>query len=268
MRARVKQFAALLLSSLISAPAFAGAWVQERGHGEIIGNATYFTSDQYYDRSGDRSSQTRFEKLEFQPYVEYGISKSVTVGGSAFLQRDEQGIKHNNGIADPEIFLRGQIYRDDKNVVSLQPLVKFASSFNHEATPRGGSGSTDAELSVLYGRNLNLVSTRDYADLRLGYRTRSGDLNDQVKADASLGLRVSNGWEIIPALRYVKATSLGSPTVFTENGEQDYDLLKLELGAAYHLSDTRAVHLAVFDHVAGKQTGDGQGVTVGYSVKF
>jgi hypothetical protein len=257
-----------ILFLLISVPAFAGAWVQKQGHGEFIANATYFTTDEYYDRNGDSTSQTRFDKFELQPYLEYGVTKSITLGGSLFLQRAVQGDKHNNGIADPELFLRKQIYRDNKNVVSLQPLIKFASNFNHEATPRGGSGSTDAEISLLYGRNLNLISPRDYADFRLGYRTRSDDLNDQIRADAALGLRVSDAWEIIPGLRYVKATSLGSATAFSENGEQNYDLLKAELGANYYLNNTRSLRANLFSHVAGKQTGSGQGVTVGYAVKF
>ena len=268
MRTQAKQVATFILSLLISAPAFAGAWVQARGHGEFIGNATYFTTDEYYNRSGDKASQTRFDKFELQPYLEYGITKSITVGGSLYLQRDVQGDKHNNGIADPELFLRKQLYRDDKNVISLQPLIKFPSNFNHEATPRGGSTSTDAELSLLYGRNLNLISTRDYADFRLGYRTRNDNLNDQIRADAALGLRASDAWEIVPALRYVKANSLGSATAFSENGEQNYDLLKAELGANYYLSDKRSLRANIFSHVAGKQTGSGQGVTIGYAVKF
>lgn len=256
------------LCLLISAPAFASAWVQKQGHGEFIANATYFTTDEFYTRNGDSASQTRFDKFELQPYLEYGVTKSITVGGSFFMQHVAQGEQHNSGIGDPEIFLRKQLYRDDKNVFSLQPLVKFPSTYSRGSQLRGGSPSTDAEISLFYGRNLNLVSNRDYGDFRIGYRTRSDDLSDQIRADAVLGLRITNNWEIMPAIRYVKASSLGSATAFSENGEQNYDLLKAELGANYYVSDRRSIRANLFSHVAGRQIGGGHGASIGYAVKF
>jgi hypothetical protein len=242
----------------IAQAAHAGAWLQQEGQGLFIGQATYFTSDHYLDASKD----------ELQPYVEYGLLSNLTVGGTAFAQRDSQSDESHDGIADPEIFVRTSIWKDDKQVVSLQPLIKFTSIYGSEDAPRGGSKSTDAELSLLYGRNVRLISDQDYIDLRGGYRERSGSLNDEWLTDAAVGLQLNEHWQLIPAISTVTSTGIKHNVAFSENGDLDYDLLKAQLTAAYHFDDKRAVQLTAFDHIAGRQVGDGYGISLGFARAF
>lgn len=257
-----------IVVALLTSPAFAGAWVQDRGAGLLIHQLTYFSAGHYYNRDGHRTPQPRFHKLEYQPYIEYGIGRRYTVGGSASLQRDWQGGSNNTGIADPELFLRGRIYHDDRQIVSLQPLIKLPSIFMKDGQiPRGGSHSADAELSLLYGRNVAFISVQDYVDVRLGYRARSRGMNGQIRADVALAVAPEERWQIIPAVRYVRATSLDR-SGFSQNGEQDYDLLKAELAVTYQLDSARTLQATVFDHHAGKQVGAGQGASIGYAVAF
>ncbi len=258
--------AALFLCTISTAQA--GAWLQAPGHGQFIAQATYFTSNKYYDRAGNQSSQARYSKYEFMPYLEYGLFKNLTIGGTASLQYDRQGGLDNAGLADPEIFARTSLYKDDVQVVSLQPLAKFRSAFERSGTPRGGSNSTDLELSLLYGRNLKLLSTHDYLDLSVGYRYRSTDLNNQFHADAALGLQATPSLQIIPAIRTIFAQKMSNGVAFSQNGNQDYDLIKLELGARYQLSQRQALGLNLFSHVDGRQTGNGTGVTLSVAQQF
>ena len=258
----------ILMLSMTTGSAHAGAWLQEKGSGEFIAQASYFTSDAYFNGKGDSVGQPRYNQYAIQPYLEYGLLENLTVGGSAALQRDTQSGAINSGVADPQIFARSVLWRDATQLVSLQPLVKFASDFEHMSAPRGGSKSTDAELSVLYGRNLNLLSPRDYFDSSVGYRYRSGSLDNQIHADAALGLEVAPRWQVIPAIRTVLSTHLQPSTSFSEDGDQDYDLLKLELGAMYHVTDSRAWGLTLFDHVTGRQTGNGEGAMLQLAQKF
>lgn len=261
-------FPALFLSLSLATAAQAGAWLQPQGHGQVIAQGTYFTSDKYYDYRGHATNQPRYNKYEFMPYAEYGLTKTVTIGGTASLQYDTQSSRDNYGLADPEIFARTSLYRDEKQVVSIQPLVKFKSAFDHKGSPRGGSDSTDVELSLLYGRNLNLISNRDYLDLDAGYRYRSTDLHDQYHANAALGLQVAPRVQLIPAIRTTIAAKRLRNVAFSQNGNQDYDLLKLEMTGRYSLTETQAVGLTVFNHVDGRQTGNGTGVTLSFAQQF
>lgn len=260
-------FILMLALTVHGANAHAGAWTQGKGHGLLIGSASYYATSSYFDTDGSKRSQPRFAKYELQPYGEYGVTDWLTVSGTAYLQRVAQSGRDNYGLADPEFAARFRVYKDDHQVVSLQPLVKFASSFAENAPPRGGSKSTDVELSALYGRNLELISTRDYLDTRLGYRQRDHSLNPQFRADVALGLGVAQAVEVVPAIRAIYTPDQRT-AAFTNSGDLDYDSLKLEVTGIYHLDDAQWLGISAFTHVAGVQTGDGGGITLSYARGF
>jgi len=191
------------------------------------------------------------------------------VGGSAYLQRVSQSDNDNYGIGDPELFARLRVWTTEKNeVFSIQPLIKLPSMFGESGTPRGGSRSIDGELSLLYGASDTIFGFPYYTDYRVGYRMRTRDLNPQWRVDLAAGLMVTDDIQIIPALRSVIATKYNDSTGFSENGEQDYDLAKIELTAAYHLDKSHWVQATLFDHVAGAQTGAGRGISIGFAERF
>ena len=260
----------LALLPLLVAPSavFAGAWVQPKGDGLLITQATYYSTDTYFDANGDAQSQPTYRKYELQPYAEYGTTDWLTIGGSAYAQSVAQSGGSNHGIADPELFAKLRIWNDEKQTLALQPLLKLRSVFSSDNNPRGGSRSTDAELSLLYGRSMPLLTPRDYVDVRLGYRMRNRGLSDQLRADAVAGLKLTEHVEIAPALRSVMATKPTDVAAYSENGDLDYHVIKAEVTAIYHLDATQWLQAGMFKHVAGMQTGDGYGVTLGYAQRF
>lgn len=258
----------MLLALALPMLAHAGAWVQPKGKGLFITQATYYTTSSYYDADGVKQPQPRFTKHELQPYAEYGVSDAFTLGGSLYLDHVAQSHDKNQGIADPQIFLRARLYEDAQQVVSLEPLLKLPSHFQSDSGPQGGSRSRDLELSLRYGRNQPLLTARDYVDVRLGYRDRTRGLKSQLLMDAAVGIKANDAWEFTPALRGTMATAATDAASYSENGEQDYSLLKAELGVIRHLNDDEWLQATLFDHVAGIQTGDGFGVSLGYAQRF
>lgn len=259
---------AALTCAVCATHAYAGAWTQEKGAGLLIGQVTYFSSDQYYDLDGTTIDQPSFRKYELQPYAEYGLKDWLTVGGSAYLQRVSQAGDDNYGLGDPELFARARLWQSADEVVAVQPLLKLPSYFGESGLPRGGSRSVDTELSLLYGRSGTQWGLPYYTDMRLGYRTRTRDLNPQWRVDVAMGVMLTEHWQIIPAFRSVVATKYNDNAPFREDGEQDYDLAKLELTSAYHFSDTQWLQATVFDHIAGAQTGAGRGFSLGIAQRF
>ena len=247
--------------------AHAGAWLQPKGSGLFIAQTSYFSSGYYFDAEGNKQKQSRFTKGEAQPYAEYGLAENITIGGTLFAQSNQQTDHQKLGVADPQIFARSTIWKSGNQLISLQPLIKFPSQYRNKTTPRGGSSSTDYELSALYGRSLNLVSNRDYLDVNIGYRVRNGQLNDQYHADAMVGLGIDDNWHIIPAIRTTFATKITDQS-FSQNGDLDYDLVKLELAANYQFTKTRSFSINLANHVWGRQTGDGYGASIGFAQKF
>lgn len=258
-----------VLSILLSAQAHAGAWTQPRGDGLFIGQASYFTSHHYFDDTGEKVRQPGFRKFELQPYAEYGVREWLTVGGSAFVHSVDQSGRYNAGIGDPELFARLRLFEfDNGDVLSIQPLVKLPSYYVDDNTPRGGSRSTDFELSALYGYNWQLLGLTGYSDTRMGYRVRGRGLNPQYRFDQAWGINITDNFLLIPAVRSIITTKYDDTATFREDGEQDYDLAKIELTALYKYDTKRWVHATVFDHVAGAFTGDGRGIAIGFAEPF
>ena len=248
--------------------AFAGAWVEPKGEGLFIGQATYYSTNSFFDTSGQKQPQPRYRKYELQPYAEYGATEWLTIGGSAYLQAVSQSGDDNYGIADPQVFARARMWHDDKQVVSLQPLIKFGSGFADSAPPRGGSESVDAELSALYGRNMHIISGNDYLDTRIGYRARSNDLSNEVLLYAAIGLSLTDDIQLVPAIRAIVATDLKNAPVFSQSSDLDSDAVKAEIAGLYHLNDKQWLQASFFKDVAGVQTGNGYGVSIGFAQKF
>lgn len=256
------------LLSLHATAAFAGAWVQDAGRGLFIAQAGYFSTDEYFDADGALAPQDRFQKWELQPYVEYGLKSWLTVGGDASLQYVGQSGDHNAGLGDPELFARARLWQGKRQVISIQPLIKLPSMYISNGEPRGASRSTDMEFSLLYGRNPNWFGHDDYTDARIGYRWRGRGLYPQWRADFAYGTYVTDALQLIAAGRSVMAAKLDENAAFREDGEQNYDLIKAECTAAYHLDEKRWVQLTAFQHVAGFQAGAGRGIAIGYAEGF
>jgi hypothetical protein len=268
MRYFLRAWLASLIGLSSYSSALAGAWLQPEGHGLAVAQGSYYATNSYFDEEGEKQPQARFQKQELNLYTEYGYSRSLTLGSNLFFNRASQRGEARFTLADSELFIRRSIWETERTQISLQPLVKLPSFASEKETPRGGSRSLDGELSLLVGQNLHLVSPRDFLDTRIGYRARSRGLSPQLRSDVVLGLGLSERLMLMPALRMVAAQSPDTSELFVENGEQDYDLLKAELGIVYQLSGSRSLHASMFSHVAGSQTGSGEGISVGYGIRF
>ena len=257
----------LLIALLFPQIALAGAWLQPQGKGLAVAQITYFTGDEFFNIDGELEPQSRFSKFELQPYIEYGLTKHITIGGSAFLHRVQQSGDANDGIADPELFARTPVWQNATNIISIQPLIKLPGIYRERGNPRGGSRSFDAEISVLYGRNYPLLDARDYIDTRLGYRVRTRGHAPIWVADVTYGIHVNETWQLLPALRMRHADSASAGN-FSENGEQDARLIKAELAIGYRLDDTRTALMTIAEHIAGTSVGAGRSISFGYAEAF
>lgn len=259
----------ILLTSIgFATIAYAGAWLQPKDQGLAITSATYYGTSRYFDDAGQLQSQSAYSKYELQQYVEYGARKNLTLGGSFAFQRVIQFGQSNHGIADPEIFARTKLWQGERQLLSIQPLLKLKSQFARAHAPRGGSGTTEAELAMLYGRNFHLISDDDYVDTKMAYRWRGNGLHSQWRVETSVGLNVTDKLQLVPAMRSVATPLMDETNTYTESGDSDYDMLKLELGAIYHLTPQQWVEANVFKPVAGIQTGGGTGISLAFAQQF
>lgn len=265
--------AGLVLAAAVSSHAFAAGWTQPKGKTQAIVTARYYTTDEYFDNSGHSQSQPTYDKYEINPYFEYGLTDTITLGANVFLDYVSQDVpgalqSDNYGLSDTELFARFRVYKDEANVFSLQPLIKLPSVYSRSGSPRSGGDQTDIELAAQGGHNFSLVGVPAFTTLSAAYRHRFEDPADQVKLDWVVGAHLTDRFMLLPQLSYTGRVNAPVNPAFTQSGSDDYNLLKLQLSAVYSITPDWSAELGVFDHVSGKNTGSGGGVTLAVWKQF
>jgi hypothetical protein len=94
-------------------------------------------------------------------------------------------------------------------------------------------------------------------------------LHAQYKADVKLGLRVNKTLTLIPAIYAIWAETLPENVPYSQSGQNDYDLIKLETTLQYDLPDSPvSLHTGIFTHAGGRNSGTGTAAFVGAAWKL
>lgn len=243
----------------------AAAWNQSKGKSQIINTFTYYTTKRFFDASGDKQSQLRFTKLEYNPYAEYGVSDTLTLGINPsyqlLSQASNQGNLYNKGLADIELFLRRSLWKNDTTVFSLQPLIKIPSLNGGKGDPALSNNQIDTELRLLAGHSIKYWGQYHFANLELAYRKRWEAPGDEIRADGTLGLRWSDKNMLLCQSFNTFSLSNGGGALQLANSS-DFDLNKLQASYVREISERLSLQSGVFTHIAGKNTGAGGGFLV------
>lgn len=262
------------LASLSPLPLFAGAWLPPSGELYLDQRALFYQSDQLYDASGNTRPQNTYSKFESGTYAEMGLSDAWSAGATFMLdgisQRQSTATRSSNNavLTDPELFAKYKLLHTNQLTLSLQPLIKLPSRSLRSNAPQSGSRSSDTELSLLAGYAFEHRGRWHYADARIGYRNRSGQLGNQLKLDATLGYRFADDWLATTSLYSTWSASGVHTSSFNESSNQDYDLVKLEGMLHYQLTDTQSLYGGTFYHASGHNSGAGLGFLIGTAYRF
>ncbi len=175
--------------SLFSASvAQAGAWTLPEGKGQAIVTLGYSLASDAFDEDGRVTSIEPFEKFELRGYVEYGLTDWATLVAQPELRIKRQGEEESEGLGRFDLGLRTRFWHDDYSVASVEGTVS-APGQTDELPPLNG-GDTDWELEgrLLYGRGFDLWSRHGFVDMQVGYRHRFSAPADEIVADFTFGL--------------------------------------------------------------------------------
>jgi hypothetical protein len=266
--ARDLSLAAFLVCFFASHETHAGAWTQEKGKAQLIVTATHYTTDERYDDSGIKRSQPDYHKSELNPYLEYGVTDTLTAGANLFLQHADDSADSSSSLGDTELFLRQRIFKSERYVFSLQPMVKLPSPTGGDDTPAIGSEHPDLGLDAQLGVNFNAFGRTHFADLSAGYRHRFGTPEDQILFSGTLGLNIAERWTVMPQLNQTLRATRPNVATFTQSPQDDYSLTRASLSAVYKISEERSMQVGAFSHIDGKNVGAGHGAMVSYWLNF
>ena len=264
--------------------AFAGAWTQKKGDGLLILNHSYYRASEFINNAGRKQSQPLYQKAEWNPYIEYGLTDKITIGANLFVQYLRQDTKqsitqqitpfttvtttyngsaNNIGIGDSELFARFRLYQKDGFVLSAEPMFKVPSFWSYTDLPDVGNSQPEAALTLSGGYGFKAYGQNHFVNLDTGYRYRAGREKDQIRIAATLGLSLDSQWMIMPQLFITRRTSSPSAaSTFNEAGSNDYNLTKAQLSAVYKMWDDTSLQVGGFYHADAKNSSTGGGVLI------
>jgi hypothetical protein len=237
--------------------AHAGAWTQPQGHGQVIITAEgKFANDAFDDEGAPRSSP-HFDKAEFAAYFEYGLVDRLTViVAPRFIRSsmDPPTDQTSSGFGHTELGARYLLARFDPaaegfwrgSVVSVQGSALVPGSVSEIDPLLGEEALAEYDLRLLWGTAFASGGWTGYLDLQAGYRLLEGSDPDEVRVDATLGLRPRPDVTLMAQAFLVSTVEPGTP----QNPDGWY--LRGQIGAVYDIDARWSVQAAVNQVLAGR----------------
>jgi hypothetical protein len=267
----MKQTRSLIFISLIGVCltnlAYAGAWTQSSGSGQVILTLDYYRATQLWDTRGNKQPQKHYSKYELSPYFEYGLRDDITIGANLSLERASQN-STNWGLGDSEVFLRKRIYNHNGFVASVEPMIKLPSPESSTAQPRIGSSNLDLAMGLSGGYGFSAYGNNHFVGVDSQYRRRLGKAKDQLKITASAGIGITKRWMLMPQSFLTYCTAKSTTASFTQSSADDYNQARLQLSVLYKLSDTTSLQTGGFADIDGKNAGVGKGLNMALWKRF
>jgi hypothetical protein len=240
----------------------AGAWTQEAGSGQVINSFTFYALDQQFDSNRDLEDRGRFTKLEYSPYIEYGVTDRLTLGAQPFFQalsdEDGPGERDNAGLADVELFARQRLWKGDNAVLSVQGLVSVPGGYDPDADLPLGRDQVDVEGRVLWGAGYDVDGIGVFYDLSAAYRKRFDDPGDEVSLDVTLGVKPWSGWQVlIQSFNTIGVDNADGTMSEVRGSDLEFDRYKLQVSVVRDITDSVALQAGAFSEFAGRNTGQG-----------
>lgn len=236
-------------TALVALPASASAWARKSGELFISSKAEYFVARA--DRPTAPFLQpARFERYDNDTYTEFGLTKTITVGGKAIYGSsnffDGAAARTASGFSEIEGFVQFEAMRNRLGVFSIKLAGAAPSRFETGERPGLVNDGADVEARVLYGRNILRHPFKLFANVEAGYRKRFGSAADQIRADLLIGAAPSK--RILLLAEILSSTSLRNESL----GGADYDVMKIQPSAIWRVSKRYSLRAGMTHEMAGR----------------
>lgn len=246
-----------LLLLLLPMNAWAGAWLQDEGKGQVITNFTYYSAVQQFDKSGDIHSMPDYNKYEVSPYAEYGLTDYLTIGGSFSYKAvdNETQTKTYYDSDDYNIFARTYLYKQGNMVVSTEANLYLPRKTGGELNPESGVAPT---LKINFG-----YGEKDYfIDLSAGYQYWANHESDRIRSAATVGLNLTDDW------MWMNQVFSNNITHSDYNQAANFDLTTAQTSLVWKYDDSVNFQVGISRDIYGRNTGCGTGILSSVWYKF
>lgn len=263
-RAGLRCFIATGLMSYATT-AFAGAWLQDEGKGELLLGNTAMQASQYFTTGSALQQIPHYNKDEAQALVEYGVTPWFT----AIFQPSFQHVDidppfggRRTGLGYTDLGGRAKIWSDESWVVSGQVVVRFPGTFDKVNPAAIGYYDPEVDVRGLVGHSFKVADLPSFIDVELAQRFRIDGPPDEVRADITFGIRPIDKWLLLAQSFNVISEGAGTW------GYGSYGYYKAQLSAVYSVTDALSLQLGGYSTYWARNALQENGLVVGAWLRF
>ncbi|WP_339949236.1 hypothetical protein [uncultured Albimonas sp.] len=242
--------AALFAASMLPAPdALAGAWTLPEGDGQAILGLVVNNADRTFDGSGTVIGGGGLDRIEVTGFVEYGLRDDLTLIGQTTLTSRETAppfASDYQGLDYTELGLRQRLAQGERWVISGQGSVRLPGATDSRDPAQAGITDVETDLRLLLGRSGKAAGLPAFAELQTGYRVRFDDPPNEIRVDASFGVRPHDDWLLL-GQSFTTLSDGSARGVFP-----DSDYVKLQASVVYDVTEAWSVQVGAFATVWGR----------------
>jgi hypothetical protein len=182
------------LAGLGVAPARAGAWTPDQGHGEVIVTTFFEQASESYNQAGRLTPTALYRSAQGTAYVAYGVTDWLAAIVRPGVQSSSLGPPANQsytGLGDSEIAAQARVWRDDSTVISVLAGVRAPETGGAANRSLSGPNQPQYDARLMLGHNIAIGGLSGFVDFSAGYRLVGGTAPNEGHFDATLGLYVT-----------------------------------------------------------------------------
>ena len=246
--------------------AWAGAWTLPEGTGQWLAAVDASTATSAFAGNAGLTPTPRYDKVEMQALIEYGLTDRVTAILDPGLQHIDIAAPANaerTGLGYTEFGARYALLQDPNWVLSGQTTLRIPGT-NDTANPAAiGYTDVQADIRALLGHNFSLGDRPAFFDLQAAERVRTAGAPSEFHFDATLGVQIVPRWMLLAQNFSVISEGAGAPVY-----GGSYDYFKLQISALYALTPTWSLQGGGFTTYAGHNALQENGVIMGLWHQF
>ncbi len=245
--------------------AWAGAWTLPQGSGQWLATIDASTATADFE-SGGLVSAPRYNKVEAQLLIEYGLTDRLTLIADPGLQHIDIAAPTSaarTGLGYTEFGARYAFWQIPGWVLSGQATLRIPGTTDTANPAAIGYTEVESDLRLLLGHAFVLNGWQAFFDLQAAERVRTAGAPSEFRFDATLGVQILPRWLLLAQSFNVFSESSGAPIY---GGSYNYE--KLQLSAVYALTPTWSLQGGGYVTYAGNNALQGNGVILGVWHRF
>ena len=235
---------------LFSGPARAGAWTQKESEGSAFFQTTATWSSAAFAADGSLFTARTYDKVSTQLFLEYGASDWLTLlaapelltikTGAATFDTLEVPAARYSGFGYQEIGARFRFGEGAGWIVSGQAVLRIPGAKPPEGPATIGYADAEVDLRLMAGLSFGMFGYPAFLDIEAAQRLREGAPPDEIRIDATLGVRVAPDWLVLLQSFNVISEGAGQGPAF----DFSYAYYKVQVGGMYDVTPRLSFMLA------------------------